>query len=580
MQKSFPVAPLSWAAVASAFAWWGVRYGPAFGPDSVSYAGVGHAPFALFPDLFNWPPGFWALIQVFRLGPWGLWTAVGAALISSRALLAAGAFHLGCKLGGRAGGHGLAAFTFLWCPLVTHGLACLSETLFLGLMLYWYAAVVGTGEPGSAGVRAHWRATMWAAAMVTTRFLGLPLAGVGWLIGVGMLRRGRAPRPLRTGLLSGVAIIAPVVAWGLLGRLLFDAGVGVRNPAPDSLAVHLQRLGYAWWEPFYTGRATSSLWGLGQILVLPRPVQNVLFVSGLVLFWTAVQPPARGGRPWRLGLVAAGGVYVTTLVAVNTVVWLEPIGTRFLLPAVLAVAANVVSVLRDARWNGWFIVGAGVPVAIWIIEGSLAHQLEPRFSTTLGAGMAIASAAAAWVGVWRTPTSARRSVRRMATGLVWAAVACVCCAHAAWTVQALARVRRGDNPTVLHAGWRGRHTVRTLVSALAPGDSVFAHPAGLVGMLLADEPGVRVEPLLVSEVQRAEAPPLDAVLTRLDADPSAGTTWIVVCPRLLLLPSQVTAVETVLRRYPAYVPLPGAREDFYAWRHTVLPLSGSSNLPP
>lgn len=528
------VAGLAWALAGAAWAaWWG-RLGPGMTADTMDYLGIGRAVFALPPDVFQWPPAFWFLLQCARAVGFPAWGAAMLVLCAARALLASGAFRLGRALAGPVGGHSLAAVTFVWVPLTYAGLYCLSETLFLGAMLWWLASAVGVRATAPALHRRVWHTTLWATLMVSTRFLGAPLAAVEWVVATLALRAGRHRHWLRTAALTGVCIVGPALGWAALGRARSGDPFGERHPTLDSLPVHFQRVGMGWWDPIVRGRYADVFWGdQGGMTAPPMPLQAGLYACALVLTFLVLQPRTGGPPYWRVRVFAASMLGLAMLVWVSARVWIDPIGPRFLLPVVVLALAALWHEPRHTRLSTWAVAAVAWCLGLWCVDGWLAGGLSPRFGTGVLAGLGLGGAGVCLAAAWLDPRPGLPS--RLTAAVVVTTGGVLLLAQAHWSAAVLDRVRTGSLPSVQHPGWRNAPGVADLRAHIRSGDTVYSHTGEAVRALLDNRDDVHIEPFCFQLLNPECPETLAEYLRALDARARpGGAEWIVLLDRVAL----------------------------------------------
>lgn len=555
----------AWALAGAAWAAWWARLGPGMTADTIDYLGIGRAPFALVPDVFQWPPAFWFLLQCARAVGLPAWGAAALVMAGARALLAAGAYRLGAVRAGPWGGHLFALATFLWVPLTYASLYCLSETLFLGALVWWLAAAHAQRTDADAA-HAFRRTTAWAMLMVSTRFLGAPLAFVEWGVGAVALRRTGVRRWWVSVLLAGACIVGPAVLWAGLGRVVSGQAFGRREPTLNPLPVHLQRVGTAWWDPLTRGRYGDVFWGDQAGLDAPPLAGQALLYAcaAIVIVWSLL--PRRGATPWWRTRLAGGAIlYLATLVAVSARVWIDPIGPRFLLPVMLLAFAGAWHRPSRVRLSGAAYVGVAVWLGLWLADGLLVGRLTPRLGTVFGA-FAFIGTAASLGAAWLDPNPSRARAPFLAIGVACALV--LAGAQARWSAAVLARTARAAMPSVQHPGWRLQPGVRALRDAVRPGDTIVTHTPDTVRALLGDRRDVTVEPWCFVLLNRDCARTLEQYLADLDAGARAHQEWIVLLDRVALPYLFLDDLRAAVRTRPHVRIIERGTVYAYAWPPT------------
>lgn len=528
-------APVLWALVGAGWMFYWSRFGLGMTADTMDYLGIGRPVFALPPDVFQWPPAFWFGLQATRAVGLDTWPAAAVVLCGARGLLTAGAYRLGRRLVAPWVGHAFALFTLVWIPLTYAGLYALSETLFLAALLWWLEAAHRVRADAPDVRRRVWHVTAWASLMVSTRFLGAPLVGVEWAFGAWALYAAGTPRWWRTALLTGVCIVGPALLWGVLGEQLGGGAVGMRLPSRNTLVVHISLVGTGWWDPITQGRYGEVFWG-DQAGYLPTPgwAQAALYGSVMVLGWLALQPRT-GGAPWwraRLGLAAAAFVFV--LVAASARIWLDPIGPRFLLPAVFVVLAAACHPLAHTVRTRWVTVGLVLLVGAWLGDRALAGVLGARYASPQLATIGMGGAAFCALCAWLDPRPAAGTLRYARTPVLLLLL-CQFAVQGGWSLLLLERVAAGRLPSVQHPGWRNEPGVVSLRARVAAGDTIYTHTDEAVRAVLDDRRDVRIEPFCFRRLSYDCEATLPEYLDALDgrARPE-GAEWIVICERVLL----------------------------------------------
>ncbi len=529
----YRIALVGWGVAGAVWVvWWG-RFGLGMTADTMDYLGIGRRVFQLPPDVFQWPPAFWLSLQAARATGLAAWPAALTVLLLSRALLAAGAYRLGCRLAGRVAGHGLAAFTFVWVPLTYAGLYCLSETLFLAALVWWLGSAHGV-RPGAPDLPQRvWQTTAWATLLVSTRFIGLPLVAVEWAFGTLVLRRAGVRGWRRTAAGTAACIVGPALLWAGLGQVLAGGAVGQRYPSRNPLGVHVSLLGTGWWDPILRGRYGDVFWGdQGGFSAPPQWTQAIFFLAVVALGWIAVQRRTGGAPQWRLRLGCGVAAYVVALVAVSTRVWLDPIGPRFMLPVVFLALAAACHPLRHLLRGAYLTQGLLLLIGAWVVDCLLAGSVSPRFGApvlaVLGGGGAGLCLLAAYLDP-RPPRTLRNVRPPLAVLLV-----CLLGTQGLWSRQLLGRVAAGRLPSIQHPGWRNEPGVRDALAAIAPGDTVYTHTGEAVRAVLDDRRDITIEPFCFRRLDPNCDVSLAEYVAALDGRARTATEWIVLCDRVSL----------------------------------------------
>ena len=324
------------------------RYGIGYAGDSGGYFGparaiLGEEPFFQSRHSVMWPPVYAVFLALsgllLRMDPLGAARFLNAGIFFA-IILVTGAWVLR-----RLKSPSLALVCSLCLlfsyPLLVMAKMGLSDTLFVLLLVLFLIACERYFEKGRNGDLVL--AGLVAALSTLTRYAGvtLVLSGGLFLVLDGRIRLGRRVRAV---FLFGVVALTPLFLWLIRNWMVSGTLFGDRYPSPKPFLWNLL--------------STAVLAGHGFVpFDVPRYPKAVLgglcLLGAAVVVWRCIRRTTLGDQSSTLvRLLLFMGVYLVYLVVSTTLVAVEQISLRYLLPAYVPALLVILPVLWSIARSG------------------------------------------------------------------------------------------------------------------------------------------------------------------------------------------------------------------------------------